>query len=161
MTRKILLLVALLMLLSVGTAFAQDDEDLDIDTAWQPFEHGVMMWFRDCDRILVMFSASGTPLAGGFVWVEDNWETSMGNPSANPPQFRFTPQRGFGHIWQQNNVREALGWGLARELGYDSSEMDCDPGEDNSYEIDGPGDTEYLIVFGDGNSGAWATTDIG
>jgi hypothetical protein len=158
MMRKILVLAGFLLLLSVGTASAQDD--MVVDTAWQPFEHGVMMWFAETDTIWV-FQATNTALSGRLSIYRDSWTDTMGNPSANPPAGRFTPQRGFGQVWQAlGGSGSALGWALAPELGYDSNGFS--QGDDNELVVDGPGDTVYgITISSDGGSAVWRTIDIG
>jgi hypothetical protein len=160
MMRKILVLATFVLLLSFSMASAQDD--LDIDTGWQPFEHGVMIWLRDYDAIIVLQGSSGNSLAGNFFFVQDTWQSGDSNPGATAPDGKFTPERGFGKVWQTfGGSLGSLGWALAPELGYDSSELpDTIQGEIN---FDGPGDTVYGLTFTSTSplGGSWRTIDIG
>jgi hypothetical protein len=96
------------------------DKEMTIQTAWQPFEHGEMVWISRTtyiqERLIYAFFDDGT-----YQQFEDTWRE--GQPvSANltPPAGRYEPVRGFGKVWREGTgarVRERLGWATAPEKG--------------------------------------------
>ncbi|MFN2221772.1 MAG: hypothetical protein ACK2UH_04425 [Candidatus Promineifilaceae bacterium] len=95
--------------------------------AEQPFENGVMIWLEATDSITVFRDD------GRWQRYEDTW--TEGEPESDPdivsPEGRFQPIRGFGKLWRQRpEVREALGWALGVELGFESTFQDQAPTPD-------------------------------
>lgn len=87
-------------------------------SAEQQFEHGVMIWVGEEDRIYVLFD--DTMYTDGWAAFEDIWEEGdpVDDPSIVPPPGLYQPQRGFGLVWrEQPLIRERLGWALAPEVG--------------------------------------------
>lgn len=158
MLRKIVVLAGLLLVLSLSVS-AATAQDLDIDTAWQPFERGVMLWFRETDQIWVLLGSNNNTLAGTVIVYADSWQEGMGNPSVSAPQGKYVPQRGFGLAWQAlqggGGAPGPIGWALAPELGYDSTGMSVSGSE---YLIDGPGNTVYAV---NPSNSTWRTVTIG
>ncbi len=89
--------------------------------AEQPFEGGVMIWLEESDSVIVFFED------GRWQRFEDTWSEDQpeSDPSLAPPAERFQPIRGFGKVWRERQqVREALGWALGVELGYEAKVQD-------------------------------------
>jgi hypothetical protein len=82
--------------------------------AYEPFEHGHMVWREDTREITVLYDD------GSYESYADTWQE--GDPvdiPGSPPPGRFAPVRGFGHLYAaQSHLRERLGWATATEVGY-------------------------------------------
>ena len=82
--------------------------------AFQPFEHGAMIWVGASQTIYVLFED------GSYEVYDDTW--ADGDPETvneTAPEGLIAPKRGFGAIWSaQPGVRDRLGWGTAAEQGY-------------------------------------------
>jgi len=88
-----------------------------VNTAYQEFEGGFMVWRSDRDLIVYVFYKDGT-----YAEFTPTWQDGMpeygcpdpSTPSTSPP----TPRRGFGSVWcNYPEVRERLGWARADEVG--------------------------------------------
>jgi len=89
--------------------------------AQQLFEHGVMLWVGEEDRIYVIYDDGGVGAWSAFT---DEWNEGdpIDDPSIVPPEGFYQPVRGFGLVWrEQLNVRERLGWATALEQGYETA----------------------------------------
>lgn len=81
--------------------------------AYQPFEHGFMLWRDDTDEIYVFYSNDD--------WARyiDVWQEGMPERAEilSPPVGRQQPKRGFGSVWlRRPEVRRGLGWALVEEV---------------------------------------------
>jgi hypothetical protein len=99
--------------------------DLIVKTAYQPFEHGAMLYmdrtvWRNNDElheqaVYVLFDD------GRFLQFPDTWvEGNAGSSGSQPPDGMLEPQRGFGKVWREADggiVRRRLGWATAAEQG--------------------------------------------
>ncbi len=86
--------------------------------AYQPFEHGHMIWIQARDEIFVLFADEQVRRWRVFV---DLFEEGMleYDPTLTPPPGRFQPIRGFGLVWRNDaEVRSRLGWALQPEQGF-------------------------------------------
>jgi hypothetical protein len=99
------------------TTYASND---DIATAYEPFEHGAMLWvsipdpYSPIQSVLVLYD-DGTYAAFQDAWVDGD---PIDDPGIVPPAGRYQPQRGFGKIWREApGVRDRLGWALEPEAG--------------------------------------------
>ncbi|MGD2079328.1 MAG: hypothetical protein PVH18_13170, partial [Chloroflexota bacterium] len=95
--------------------------------AEQPFEGGVMIWLEATGSIIVFFED------GRWQRFEDTWAEGQpeNDPAMTPPEGLFQPIRGFGKLWrEQPQVREALGWALGVELGFESMIQEQAPSAD-------------------------------
>ncbi len=80
--------------------------------AWQPFEHGYMLWRSDTNQVTVFYD-DGTQQT-----LPDQWNEQAYTVGAPPPG-RVAPVRGFGWVWvTRPEVRSRLGWGLVEEKGF-------------------------------------------
>lgn len=148
MKRILLGFLALTMLVSIGAAAAQIEQQAVITptskvyAAWQPFENGVMMWWSDLDQIWVLINPSGNNPGQAYIY-EDTWNGE--SYTSSPPLGRYGAVRGFGKVWSLlGGSSGQLGWALAPELGYDSASRSI---SGNQWIIGGPGDTEYGVTF--------------
>jgi len=84
--------------------------------AYQPFEHGAMIWFSDTLEIYVLTDD------GRVSVFEDVFREGAPDPAAQAPEGRLTPVRGFGMIWEfLGGTASPLGWATAQEGGFDSA----------------------------------------
>jgi hypothetical protein len=94
--------------------------------AEQHFEHGVMLWVEEEDRIYVLFDDGQTTTAWGAY--TDEWEEGMPeiDPTIVPPPGYYQPRRGFGLVWREQMsggilVRDRLGWAVDIESEYETA----------------------------------------
>lgn len=86
--------------------------------AEQHFEHGVMLWIGEEDRIYVLYDDGGVTAWNAFT---DEWNEGdpIDDPGIIPPEGFYQPIRGFGLVWrEQPGVRDRLGWATAPEVAY-------------------------------------------
>ncbi|WP_162909206.1 hypothetical protein [Aggregatilinea lenta] len=97
-----------------ATGAAPEEAPADDAAAFQPFEHGVMIWLGATQTIYVLYED------GSFGIYHDNWtDGDAETVTETAPEGLVAPQRGFGAIWSgQAGVRDRLGWGTAAEQGY-------------------------------------------
>jgi hypothetical protein len=92
--------------------------------AEQHFEHGVMIWVGELDRIYVLYDDHASTPAPRWQIFIDEWDEGEPDrdPNLNPPPGRQQPIRGFGRVWrEQPQVRERLGWAVDQEAGFDTA----------------------------------------
>lgn len=92
--------------------------DTAIATAYQPFEHGAMLWTENdygyyFDRqVYVLYDD------GNYERYVDSWDDSqpVDDPSIIPPSGFYQPVAGFGNVWREMpGVRDRLGWATEPE----------------------------------------------
>lgn len=82
--------------------------------AYQRFDNGVMVWRQDTGQIYAFFN-DGTWQSFKDTFKEGDPES---DPKFAPPPGKMQPIRGFGKVWRDHkNVRDKLGWALAKEAG--------------------------------------------
>ena len=105
--------------------------------AYEPFEHGHMIWRSDTREIYVLYDD------GSYETFTDTWQE--GDPvelSGNPPSGLYAPVRGFGNLYaSQPQVRGRLGWATAPEAGY-TLLIETTPGGSGRY----PGISTYFTL---------------
>jgi hypothetical protein len=91
--------------------------------AWQPFEHGDMLWRSDNDWIYELAFAGGEDATRG-AWATggESWRWDGSFPDGRgltPPPGRFEPVRGFGHVWfnRLGGQTSQFGWAIGPEQG--------------------------------------------
>jgi hypothetical protein len=97
--------------------------------AEQVFEGGRMLWIEEENLIYTLFGDGQLPPENSInysltsdTWTEDEPES---DPSLTPPPGFYQPIRGFGKVWRENaRIREALGWAVAPEQGYNGFYQD-------------------------------------
>ncbi len=110
--------------------------------AWQPFEGGSVLWFSDTSEIWVLTNTDQRVQIFADTFVEGE-----ANPEYAAPADRFTPERGFGKVWQiLGGPDSPLGWALAAETGFDSARQAAGSRSYTTY-IQGPGTTVYAITL--------------
>ncbi len=87
----------------------------------QAFEFGRMFWIQPVNQVWILT----TDADDKRVWqvFEDLFAEGMQeiDPSIVPPTGLFQPERGFGKLWRERpEIRNALGWALSEELGYNT-----------------------------------------
>lgn len=90
-------------------------EDSTIRGTYQDFENGTMVWRSDTNEIYVHYDD------GTAAYYPESTYAWMGEPEVSdvPPLERQVPVSGFGKVWANaEGVREALGWALDTEQGY-------------------------------------------
>lgn len=81
-----------------------------VSGAYQPFEHGVMLWMADIGQILVLTSD------GRARFYTDTFQEGMPDPEVTAPDRLLTPARGFGRLWEFLGGAEESGLGWATQL---------------------------------------------
>ena len=127
------------------------DPARNVFAVWQPFEHGVMLWFSDTQQIYVMTDD------GRFSIYEDNYvegQPELGDVSL---EGLLTPVRGFGQIWNGlGGPESAIGWATTNEVGYDGARQAAGRTSYTTY-IQGPGSNVYAVTLIPGmEQGYWA-----
>ncbi len=94
-------------------------EAWEVQTAFEPFEHGMMIWSNKIgwyeQPVIYVLSENGT-----YQRYDDTFDANVDPESGGltPPAGLFEPIRGFGKVWRENpGVRSALGWATAPETG--------------------------------------------
>lgn len=94
--------------------------------AYQPFEHGAMIWREGSGYIILPFDPSTEQQQGIITFALDPL-TVYRDTSAkySPPSGLYAPISGFGILWRGDHLAEEghmlldmLGWALAAEVGY-------------------------------------------
>jgi hypothetical protein len=101
-------------------------EALYTAAAEQPFERGRMIWLEEIRGEDVLIEKAIVVLYDDGLWkqFEDTWTPDQPetDPEIVPPTGLHQPIRGFGKLWRENTeVRERIGWGVAREFGYEAT----------------------------------------
>lgn len=123
-----------------------------IAVAEEVFERGRMFYIQPLDQIWVMVvSGEGE---GEWSIYPDTFEEGDAevDPSLIPPEGMYQPERGFGKLWRENpEVREALGWGVTPEFGY-NSEYRYQPGGQVVDGVYSPGPGYHVLFSLDGEA---------
>ena len=120
-------------------------------TASQVFERGSMLWLQGAPNLIYALFNTGR-----FQRFDDTYNANADpfNGGETPPPGLREPVRGFGKVWRQYpNVRADLGWGLADEVGGNSTGQRFDRGQ----MIYLPQRGEILVLVEDpgGLTGTW------
>ena len=91
--------------------------------AWEPFQHGYMLWRSDNDWAYVFNwqggsnQSAGDWATGGEGW---RWDGITNPPPLTPPTGLFEPVRGFGFVWHYKlgGQTGGLGWATDVEKGF-------------------------------------------
>ncbi len=127
------------------------DPAISVYGVWQPFQHGVMLWFSDLKQIYVLSD-------DGEVHIyEDIYVEGQPDPGDQAPSGLFTPVRGFGQIWERmGGANSALGWATDKEAGYDSARQAAGSVSYTTY-LQAPGNAVYAVTLLPGAEvGYWA-----
>jgi hypothetical protein len=119
--------------------------------AWQPFEHGAMLWFSDTGQIWVLYQGSNQVSV-----FQDAYTEGQPEPTADVPGGLFLPNRGFGLVWWRlRGTRSGIGWGVRDAQGADLLRQ---PVSDHSFTtyILAPNNTVYAVTILPGQqTGYW------
>ena len=128
-----------------------EDPARTVFAVWQPFQHGVMIWFSDSKQIVVMTEDG---LTTTYV---DQYVEGQPDPSEPAPNGLFTPTRGFGLLWETlGGADSPLGWAQAKEVGYDAARQAAGRTSYTTY-VSGPGSVVYALTALPGAAnGYWA-----
>jgi len=118
-----MLLVLILLVAAQFSLSSAQNQPATIRAAMQNFEGGYMLWREDSGKIYVLTDPDGKRCGGDLQEFTDEWDDSQPetDPAYRPPvnSTAVQPKRGFGLLWRTDeDVREALGWGLTTEVGY-------------------------------------------
>jgi hypothetical protein len=131
--------------------------------AYQPFEHGSMIWLAEVDWIFVLFDDGSTPAYTVFA---NLWEDGMpeSEPEIVPPEGRYQPVRGFGMVWRGEldaaeyyGIRERLGWATAPEDGYTGRYQCNSPPKYTTCYLSGPAGEVYEL---EPEMSGWGVADV-
>jgi hypothetical protein len=85
--------------------------------AQERFQSGYMFWRGDTKMIYVFLWGSPNDTVGSWQQFPDTWND--GDPEPTPtqpaPSGLYTPVRGFGKVWRENNLRLSLGYAIETE----------------------------------------------
>ncbi|MEO8606520.1 MAG: LysM peptidoglycan-binding domain-containing protein [Chloroflexota bacterium] len=116
---------------------------LNVSAAFQPFEHGFMVWDSSNGLITAYFGTNGGTIAS---FPSSDYAYLPENRISNPPPGRFSPILGFGKVWGNNDsVRNQLGWATSQELSY-AMAVRHSAGE-TSFDFQIPVGREYTWIF--------------
>lgn len=90
----------------------------EIETSYQPFQHGAMIWIRadgwyEQPFVFALYDDKT------YQRFEDTFDPSEDRApdGESPPDGLYVPTLGFGKLWRENaDVRDALGWATAQEI---------------------------------------------
>ncbi len=105
-----------------------------------------MAWRGDAGLIYVFFND------GTWQSFADTFEEGMpeSDPNFSPPPGRMQPLRGFGKVWRENaDVREQLGWALAKESGGSAQVQEFERGAMIRF------GGRAFVLAGTGDQGKW------
>ncbi|MBN1565832.1 MAG: hypothetical protein JXA10_18460 [Anaerolineae bacterium] len=96
---------------------AYQPQTIYTQAAYQPYEHGFMIWRADSGAVLVFAGSQGGQL---YTFAEDSYGALPDNPYTTPPDGLIAPVSGFGKVWGNTAfVRDQLGWATGPEQPYD------------------------------------------
>ncbi len=84
----------------------------EVNTAFQSFEKGMMIWRGDTRKIYVLFND------GTWQALDDTWQEGDNVGTDAAPQGLKKPEHGFGKVWFQIAGVSVLGWATADEISY-------------------------------------------
>ena len=114
---KVMVGVGVMVGRRVSVAVGAPPAPIRLSGASQVFEHGVMIYVGDPQRVIYAIFDDGHFRRVPDTWVEGVDPTSGGE---TPPNGLIEPIRGFGKVWRDNpDVRAGLGWARAAERGED------------------------------------------
>ena len=128
---------------SPGPSTCPTGDPVSQAAAYQPFEHGAMIWLSAERHMAVLFNSSDWPR---WVLIPDSYQEGMPDtdPAIIPPDGMVQPVRGFGLAWRSDpTLRARLGWALAREVGY-TTLVQSDAQTGARY-IQGPDTSVYVL----------------
>jgi hypothetical protein len=111
-----------------------------VSAAFQPFEHGAMIWFSDTAQIYVLTDDHRLRA------YQDAFVEGMEDPDAEAPEGLLVPVRGFGRLWNALGASAGqLGWATAPEQGFDAARQAAGRTSYTTY-IQGPDGRAYAFT---------------
>lgn len=104
----------------LGCPVGAPPDVLLLNSAWQPFQNGLMVWVEG-RGIYVFYN-----LTSAFQRYDDTFQEGIDpfDSGETPPAGLIAPVRGFNKVWSNfSNVRAGLGWGTAPETGTPATVM--------------------------------------
>jgi hypothetical protein len=92
--------------------------------AWEPFQHGEMLWRSDLDWTYALHRQNGTDVSlGDWSTGKDTWKWDQSFPDGHgltPPPGLLEPVRGFGYAWYNflGGSTSPVGWATSQEKGF-------------------------------------------
>ena len=127
----------------------------------ETFEHGLMIYVQDLKQIYVFYG--GDPTLTAFDVFPDPYvpgTTPRTDPSIVPPAGRYQPELGFGTVWRGAYddrtvmpVRDALGWALNKEYGFNTRYQCGRPVSESACFLRAPDDR--IIVMAGSQAAYW------
>ena len=128
--------------------------------AFEPFEHGLMVWISEGGHTYVLLD-DGSPFKP-YREVLDPSAAPLPtpDPSLTPPPGLYQPALGFGKFWRglvpgTDWVRPGLGWATAPETGY-SAFWQCNTAADDGARCYLTGPRDEVLVLARGSAHYWA-----
>ncbi len=118
--------------------------------AWEPFEHGSMLWRSDTDQAYFFTND------GRWQPIDERWDGKPLRSRGDAPPGLVTPDRGFGYVWgESDEIFASLGWATDQEKGI------CIHVQDFEYGFvvlssDAPGCTDDNL-YNQATSSSWRT----
>ncbi len=127
--------------------------------AFEPFEHGLMVWISEGGHTYVLLD-DGSPFKPYREVVDPSASPLPGpDPSLTPPPGLYQPALGFGKFWRglapgSDWVRQSLGWATAPESGY-SAFWQCNTAKDDAARCYFTGPRDEVLVLARGSAEYW------
>ncbi len=95
------------------------DAPIETAAAFEPFEHGWMLWLEEDNIIYTFYEQPNQTFATYSESALPGSDTPLPSDEYDPPEGLFVPVSGFGLLWREYSwVRQSLGWALAPEEGF-------------------------------------------
>jgi len=135
----------------LGCPAGNPPDTLQIQSAYQAFERGVMLWIAGSPNRIYALYNNGTYQRFTDTFVDGVDSESGGEV---PPEGLQEPTRGFGKVWRNYNaVKGNLGWALSTEIADTATQQLFTRGM--MLYIPARGDVLALMENPDGGTGTW------
>lgn len=95
------------------------DAPIETNAAFQPFEHGWMLWLQENNTIYTFYEEPNQTFATFPEYTIPGDDVPAPSDEYDPPDGMFVPVSGFGRLWREYSwIRQKLGWALAPEEGF-------------------------------------------
>lgn len=116
-------------------------------TAYQEFEHGIMIWREDTGDVMAFFNMGQTMQA----FPEANYSLFPDTVMIATPTGFVQTVNSFNRVWQNYYSAQQLGWAVASEVGYTAEFVTLAPTNEGLSRIKMTlPDGEYLVLLGNG-----------
>jgi hypothetical protein len=130
---------------------------IETNAAFQPFEHGWMLWLQEDDTIYTFYEEPDPTFASYPEYTLPGDDAPVPSDEYDPPEGLFVPISGFGRLWREYSwVRQKLGWALAPEEGFTTTiQREIQQDASYLYLIDPEGQVVVLNLY----RATWAERD--